>query len=382
MNNQISRRNFLKLTGAGLGALLFNPLKPQRSAFALPQFPAGDQLARVFGKTDIHTEPSFNAPSVTTVYDDTVLVWQAEVVTSGALDPNVINQRWVKTPDGYIYSPAVQPVKNLPNPPLTAIPSGASGFWAEVTVPYVDMRVEGAPASPHVKFLLDGNLPVRLYYSQVVWVDQIAQADNVIYYRFNENGGRPPGVTGGSYGDLLWGEAAAFRPLTPEDVTPIHPDVDPNTKKIIVDRTENYQTLSCQEGNEEVYFCRVSTGQFRDQNGNPLPPNSDKLTPLGEHITWRKALSIHMSGGTTGTGYDTPAIPWTTMFSGDGYAIHGAFWHNNFGVPRSHGCVNCRAEDAKWIFNWATPQNSLQQGDVQVQLPNGGTHVIVQEVSA
>lgn len=381
MKNTLSRRDFLKLTGVGLGALAFNPFKPQHLPLALPQFPAGDRLGRIFGKTDIHSEPNFGAPAVKTLYDDDIVVWQEEVITSGTLDQNIINQRWAKTPDGYIYAPALQPVKNLPNAPVTAIPNGQTGFWAEVTIPYVDLILEGAPASPHMKFLQDSNLPLRLYYSQTVWIDQIAQKDNVIYYRFNENGGRPAGVTGGSYGDLLWGEAAAFRLLTPDDLAPIHPDVDPVTKKIVVDRTENYQTLSCQEGTEEVYFCRVSTGQYRDEYGNPLPSNSDKLTPLGEHITWRKAISIHMSGGTTGTGYDTPAIPWTTMFSGDGYAIHGAFWHNNFGVPRSHGCVNCQPEDAKWIFRWATPTNSLQQGDIQVQLPNGGTHVIVQELS-
>jgi len=381
MKNTLSRRDFLKLTGLGLGALAFNPFKPESFPLALPQFPTGDHLGRVFGKTDIHSEPSFNAPAVKTVYDDEVVVWQQEVITRGALNFDVINQRWAKTPDGYIYAPALQPVKNLPNTPITAAPNGQSGFWAEVTVPYVDLILEGAPASPHMKFLKDSNLPLRLYYSQTVWIDKIAQKDNVVYYRFNENGGRPAGVTGGSYGDLLWGEASAFRPLTTDDLAPIHPDVDPATKKIIVDRTENYQTLSCQEGDQEVYFCRVSTGQYRDEYGNPLPSNSDKLTPLGEHTTWRKATSIHMSGGTTGTGYDTPAIPWTTMFSGDGYAIHGAFWHNNFGVPRSHGCVNCLPEDAKWIFRWATPTNSLEQGDLQVQAPNGGTHVIVQELS-
>src|SRR5258706_280621 len=381
MKNTLSRRDFLKLTGVGLGALAYKTFKLQHTPLALPQFPAGDRLGRVFGKTDIHSDPNFGAPAVKTLYDDDVVVWQQEVITSGTLDQNIINQRWAKTPDGYIYAPALQPVKNLPNAPVNAIPNGQTGFWAEVTVPYVDLILEGAPASPHMKFLLDNNLPLRLYYSQTVWIDQIAQKDNVIYYRFNENGGRPTGVTGGSYGDLLWGEAAGFRVLTDDDLVPIHPDVDPATKKIVVDRTENYQTLSCQEGTEEVYFCRVSTGQYRDEFGNPLPSNSDKLTPLGEHITWRKAISIHMSGGTTGTGYDTPAIPWTTMFSVDGYAIHGAFWHNNFGVPRSHGCINCLPEDAKWIFRWATPTNSLQQGDIQVQLPNGGTHVIVQELS-
>lgn len=379
MKQNLSRRDFLKIAGVGLGALASNPFRPSEYPLSLPQFPAGDRLGRVFSRIDVRSEPNFNAPSVGVLYDDYIVVWQQDVVTSGYRDPNYPNQRWAKIPEGYIYSPQLQPVKNVPNTPLTAMPNGKSGFWAEVTVPYVDMQVEGAPASPHVKFLLENNFPVRLYYSQVIWVDQIAQGDGgVVLYRFNENGGRAPGATGGSYGDLLWGEASAFRPLTNDDVAPIHPDVDPAIKKVIVDRTENYQTLSCLEGAEEVYFCRVSTGQYRDVYGNPV---TEYLTPLGEHTTWRKALSIHMSGGTTGTGYDTPAVSWSTLFSGDGYAIHGAFWHNNFGVPRSHGCVNCLPEDAKWVFRWATPLNSLEQGDVVSQGLTNGTHVIVQELS-
>jgi len=377
MINTISRRNFLKLTGLGMSALMFDPIRLGNYSPALPQFPAGDHLGRVFSKIDVHSEPNFDAPVSTTLYDDAVVVWQQELVTNAAPNLNVINQRWVKTPDGYIYAPQLQPVQNLPNQPVVSMPNGASGFWAEVTVPYVDMRVEGAAASPHVKFLLEGGFPVRLYYSQVVWIDQLAQDNGVIYYRFNENGGRPAGMTGGSYGDLLWGEASAFRPLTADDVAPIHPDVDPAIKKVIVDRTENYQTLSCLEGTEEVYFCRVSTGQYRDSYGNPV---TEYLTPLGEHVTWRKAISIHMSGGTTGTGYDTPAVSWSTLFSGDGYAIHAAFWHNNFGVPRSHGCVNCTPKDAQWIFRWASPANSLDQGDIVVQGLTNGTHVIVQEL--
>jgi len=361
-----------------MGALAFDPSRLRFMPPALPQFPAGEQLGRVFSKIDVRSEPNFDAPSVNVLYDDAVVVWQQEVVTNTAPNLNVINQRWVKTPEGYIYAPQLQPVKNLPNPSVTSMPNGASGFWAEVTVPYVDMQVDGAAASPHVKFLIENHYPVRLYYSQVVWIDQLAQANGVVYYRFNENGGRPAGMTGGSYGDLLWGEASAFRPLTAEEVTPIHPDVDPAIKKVVVDRTENYQTLSCFEGSEEVYFCRVSTGQYRDVYGNPV---AQYLTPLGEHVTWRKAISIHMSGGTTGTGYDTPAVSWSTLFSGDGYAIHAAFWHNNFGVPRSHGCVNCLPEDAKWIFRWASPANSLEQADIVVQGLENGTHVIVQELT-
>ncbi len=382
MNQNLSRRDFLKIAGAGLGALTsfaFNPLKPSEHALALPQFPTGDHLGRVFSRIDVRSEPNLSAPSLKVLYDDEIVVCQQEVITRGTIDPNVIAQRWMLTPDGYIYAPHLQPVKNISNVPLTAIPNGLSGFWAEVTVPYVDMNLEGPALSPRVKYLLQNNMPIRLYYSQVAWIDQIAQGSGgVIMYRFNENGGRPAGSTGGSYGDLLWAEASAFRPLTPDDVAPIHPDVDSATKKVVVDRTENYQMLSCFEGNDEVYFCRVSTGQYRDEFGNPV---TEYLTPLGEHATWRKAISIHMSGGTTGTGYDTPAVSWSTLFSGDGYAVHAAFWHNNFGVPRSHGCVNCMPEDAKWIFRWANPVNSLQQGDVVVQGLDNGTHVIVKELT-
>src|SRR5689334_2183275 len=107
MKKTLSRREFLKLAGVGLGALAFNPLKPMRSPFALPQFPVGDHLGRIFGKTDIRSEPNFSAPSVKTVYDDEIVVWQQEVITSGALDQNIINQRWARTPDGYIYAPAL-----------------------------------------------------------------------------------------------------------------------------------------------------------------------------------------------------------------------------------------------------------------------------------
>jgi lipoprotein-anchoring transpeptidase ErfK/SrfK len=379
MNRNVSRRDFLKLAGVGLGALAFNPLKPFEFEYPRAQFPEGERLGRVFSKVDVRNEPNFSAPSVGVFYDDQVVVWQQDVVTRGYQDPNYLNQRWVKIPEGYIYAPSLQPVKNLLNTPITAIPNGQKGFWAEVTVPYVNMVLEGPAISPHIKTLTEGNFPIRMYYSQVVWIDSIAQNGAQIMYRFNENAGyHPQGYTGGGYGDLLWGEATAFRPLTLDDISPISPDVDPATKKIVVDRTQEYQTLSCFEGNTEVYFCRVSTGQRLDVYGNPV---TEYLTPLGEHVTWRKAISIHMAGGTTGSGYDTAAVSWTTLFSGEGYAVHAAFWHNNFGVPRSHGCVNCLPEDAKWIFRWAAPVNSLEQGDVVAEGLTNGTHVIVQELA-
>jgi lipoprotein-anchoring transpeptidase ErfK/SrfK len=53
-----------------------------------------------------------------------------------------------------------------------------------------------------------------------------------------------------------------------------------------------------------------------------------------------------------GPGYDLPGVPWVMYFYG-AYAIHGAYWHNNFGMPMSHGCVNMRPGEAQMLYNWA-----------------------------
>jgi lipoprotein-anchoring transpeptidase ErfK/SrfK len=54
-----------------------------------------------------------------------------------------------------------------------------------------------------------------------------------------------------------------------------------------------------------------------------------------------------------GPGYYLPAVPYVMYFYED-YGLHGTYWHNNFGTPMSHGCVNFRTEDAQWLFNWAS----------------------------
>ena len=55
----------------------------------------------------------------------------------------------------------------------------------------------------------------------------------------------------------------------------------------------------------------------------------------------------------TGPGYDVPDVPYTMYYDG-GMAIHGAYWHNMFGTPVSHGCTNVAVNHAKWLFDWAS----------------------------
>ena len=382
MNQYFSRRDFLKIAGAGLGALAFKPyrnfnLEYFSSFKRLPQFPSSEIIGRVVDPgVDLRSSPTNDQnlnTSISKLAADTLVVWGREVV--GNVLYGLSNQRYVETPEGYIYSSVLQPTRNLPNIPITEMPAGQQGFWAEVTVPYVELAHEGVVASPWMQDHIAYNFPPRLYYGQVVWIDQVRTNNGFAEYRWNEDAVHGYGY--GAYGEFFWGDGAAFKVLTEEDVAPISPDVDPNEKKVEV--SLDYQTLSCFEGNTEVYFCRISSGIKYDAQTGQI---SDKLaTPVGNLLTHWKIVSLNMTAGTFQSGYSTPAVPWTTVISGDGISIHGAFWHNGFGEKRSHGCINVTPEDAKWIFRWTTPQVSLAQSELRVSLPDHGTIVVTTETT-
>lgn len=385
MNRNLTRRDFLKVAGVGLGALAFKPgrvfnLDYPASPKRLPQFPASEIIGRVLEPDiDLRNRPT-NDPGINTSIGklpaDTLVEWGREVV--GNVVGGLNNQKYVETPQGYIYGSVLQPTRNLPNTPITAMPAGQAGFWAEVTVPYVDLTHEGAVASPWLKDHILYNFPPRLYYGQVVWLDQVRTSSGFAEYRWNE-GAEGHGYGYGAYNEFYWADGAAFKILTDADVSPINPDVDPNDKRIEVDL--DYQTLSCYEGTTEVYYCRISSGLNIDPVTGAINDSLATATPIGNLLTHWKIMSLNMTAGTFQSGYSTPAVPWVTMVSGDGIAIHGAFWHNAFGEKRSHGCINAAPEDAEWIFRWTTPFISLTQSEMRVSLPDYGTIVVTTKIN-
>ena len=358
----VSRRDFLNLSVLSLGAL---GMHPWVRSFALADFPQTERLGRVaVGKVDVKVRPDEESKTVNVLYEDSVVNWLRETI---GRQPLRVNQKWVETPEGYIWAPHVQPVRNHPNQPAESFPetSLGRGMWAEVSVPYVDLLLANPPArSPWLKYRLEHSPSPRLYYSQIVWIDDVkTDAQDQVWYRVSE--------PYGSYGDIFWAVAEGFRPITADEMAPIHPEVE--GKRILVNVSN--QTLSCYEGKTEVYFARISSGAKFDAQGNQVDVWE---TPPGSHPIWRKLFSLHMSGGTTGGGWDLPGIGWTTLFVGSGIAVHSTFWHNNFGIPMSRGCVNAQPEDAKWVFRWTLPQVSYDPGDVSVSLP-GGTIIEVVE---
>jgi len=104
---------------------------------------------------------------------------------------------------------------------------------------------------------------------------------------------------------------------------------------IDVDLSE--QRVTAYEGSNVVNEFIVSTG------------TSAHPTVTGQFRIYVKLKSTAMAG----PGYYLPGVPFTMYFY-KGYSLHGTYWHNNFGVPMSHGCVNMFTPDAEWLFNWAS----------------------------
>lgn len=92
-----------------------------------------------------------------------------------------------------------------------------------------------------------------------------------------------------------------------------------------------------------AYEDGVLLRQFVVSTGLPGTP-----TVVGDFAVYVKYDSQHMSG----PGYSLPNVPWVMYFY-RGYGIHGTYWHNNFGQPMSHGCINMRTPEAEWLYNWA-----------------------------
>ena len=69
--------------------------------------------------------------------------------------------------------------------------------------------------------------------------------------------------------------------------------------------------------------------------------------------------------------YELPGVPWTSFFTNAGHAFHGTYWHDNFGTPMSHGCINMRTSEAKWLFRWSQPYPNPNNLTGDYSIPGG-----------
>jgi len=147
------------------------------------------------------------------------------------------------------------------------------------------------------------------------------------------------------------------------EVSPRPQAVGPDEKWIEVNLYE--QTLAAYEGDRMVYATLVSTG---------LP---QWATPRGLTRVWIKHRAAKMSGAQGRADYYyLEDVPWIMYFNG-AVALHGAYWHDDFGRVHSHGCVNLSPRDAKWLFDWTTPFVPDDQNTVRPSESDPGTWVWV-----
>ena len=134
-------------------------------------------------------------------------------------------------------------------------------------------------------------------------------------------------------------------------------------KRIEIDLTE--QKLYAYEGDEKKMSFDISSGKWG-------------RTPTGEFRIWIKLKYTLMTGGSKelGTYYYLPNVPFTMYFYKD-FGIHGAYWHDNFGHPMSHGCINMRPSEAEQLFYWANPSVPDDVNSVLSSGDNEGTRVII-----
>jgi hypothetical protein len=323
MSQPVTRREFLKLSSSALAL----------AALPAPPLPPDDLAARGesrFGRVTawqawVHSEPDPEAPHVGQRRFDAIVNVLDEVEGVGHYDHNPI---WYRIVGGYIYSSWVQPVEYRFNRPITHVEP--PGMLAWVTVPYTDAR-----ARP------DYSLPrrYRLYYDAIFRVVEVHLPDErpgQVWYGLRD------GLT---WSGVSWARAENFRIVPPEELTPLSPRV--KDKRILIELGK--QRLTCFEGQDAVFETRLSSG---------LPGT---VTPVGTHRVLQKAPTTRMIGGQGSGYYDLPGIGFVTYFTSSGVAIHGTYWHNDYGRQRSHGCVNTPTAAAQWIFRWTRPDVPYDQ---------------------
>jgi len=242
-------------------------------------------------------------------------------------DESAHNRVWYQVENSvYVYSGGIQPVRTILNEPQQISLRGALG---EVSVPFTEARLEA-----------DSNAEVvyRLYYETVHWVkaSAIHPADGSIWYALLDD----------KFEQYYYVPAQHIRLIPDLELTPLSPHV-PNENKRVELRLDD-QLVLAYENERLVFATRASTG------GKRL--SGKYTTPIGDFITYHKRPTRHMAAGDIASnGFDLPGVPWVLYITESGISFHGTYWHNDYGRPHSHGCINLTPQAAKWLYRWTTP---------------------------
>jgi hypothetical protein len=324
--SDLSRREFLQLSGTSLLALLLLPITkngtilPTGKALFENDLPAN--LGRVCSSgVGLYEYPSFSSHYLETLRRDVILPI-SNIVTGDGDPPH--NRIWYELDGrGFAHSGTIQPVQNNLNEPSSFLPD--RGALVEVTVPFTEAHWSADASS---------GVPYKLYFGSTYWADKVKEgAGGTLWYRIRDE-----------EDFTFYVQAAHVHILSEEELSPISRELPLNEKRMEVHIQD--QLVIAYEQEQPVFMSRVATGATF-QTGN-------FQTPVGQFMTNRKRPTRHMIDP-YGSSYDLPGVPWVSYLTERGVAFHGTYWHNDFGKPRSHGCINLSNEAARWIYRWTLP---------------------------
>lgn len=337
LNLQLTRRDFLKLASTGSLAFALSELRLER-AFA------GSTVKQ--GRITLSGIPLYDGPAFTA--NKIHFFGRDEVVDITSVDENgeegnPFNSAWYQIDgEGYTYSGWVQPVETNYQKPIFTIPE--KGQVGEITVPVCDTKKE-----PYVY----AERGYRLYYGTTHWVKRfvVTRDEKSIWYEIYDF----------HLKRSFYVPSHDMRLVPTDELSTLSPDVPDEEKGIVVDLPN--QLVTAFEGEKLVFSERCSSGAKGTE------------TPKGEFRTYHKGPSIYMTnqGDAIENIYNLPGVPWCAFFTGAGNAFHGTYWHNDYGRPRSHGCVNLPSESAKFLYRWTKP--NVPADEDYVHLPGEGTRV-------
>jgi len=331
-----SRRDFLKASAAGLLGAFLAGIGFER-ALAAPASLGRMTLSGI----GLYQNPAFKAKKLHVFGRDEVV----RIAGSVSGDPGSnFNRVWYQlNGEGYTYSGWVQPVEAHYQQPSFNVP--ANGQLGEITVPYAVTRLDPSYVA---------KTSFRAYYSTTYWVTGVSvnRYEKTIWYEIYDS----------HLDRSFFVQSTDMRLVPDEELTLLSPDVPDALKHIYVDLAR--QAVILFENDRPVRVARCSSG------------GADTKTPLGNFQTFHKGPTIHMTNdgeAGAGRGYDLPGVPWVSFFTSTGVSFHGTYWHNDYGRPRSHGCINLPPADAKFLYRWTQP---LVPMDTQyLYTPGEGTRV-------
>lgn len=329
MSHLINRRDFLQVGAVFLGGLAYQPL------FDFLKIQAREDPIGI-GRVTIHSIPIYKNPSLTSktigkLYRDQLIPLLKSVISVN--DPTY-NPHWYQIREGYLHSAHIQRVEqaNLQEP-TDRIPEG--GKLGEISVPFTQSLLR-KPTGWEKAY--------RLYYQSVHWIMGIDHGPHGDpYYQLKDE----------LLKVIYMIPAYHVRLITDEELSPLSPNVSPEKKRIEVSIAK--QTLTAYEDEKIVLATTISSGMpsivKHEDVSTETPQGSFRIDP--------KVPSKHMGNGQLTSeinAYELPGVPWVSFFVHDiGVAFHGTYWHDNFGARMSHGCVNMRTEEAKWLYRWSLP---------------------------